>query len=250
MRAPCGWASDRRSDRLSTKASNSLPEFSRSHLFILLALIAGVVWVAWGVTTRGYYLPEIAAQFFAVGIATAVIARLGRIEGSSLSSLMEAFRDGAAQLLPAALIVGAAKGIMLILGGDDPSSASLLNSLLNSLGSLTAAVPDWFTALAMFLVQSVFNLFVASGSGQASITMPIMAPLADLSGVSRQTAVLAFQLGDGLTNLVIPTSAVLMACLAAAKVGYGEWLGFIWRPVLGLMAMAGTVMMLAHAGGY
>ena len=227
-----------------------LPELSRAHLVILFALIAGVVWVAWGVTTRGYYLPEIAAQFFALGIATALIARFGRLANSSFSSQMEAFRDGAAQLLPAALIVGAAKGVILILGGDDPAANSLLNALLNALGSITAAVPDWLTALAMFLVQSVFNLFVASGSGQASITMPIMAPLADISNVTRQTAVLAFQLGDGLTNLVIPTSAVLMACLAAARISYGEWLSFIWRPVLALMAMGSIVMVLAHAGGY
>ncbi|QIG53643.1 putative basic amino acid antiporter YfcC [Altererythrobacter sp. BO-6] len=231
-------------------AEVSATAFTRAHGLVLLVLIGGVVWVAWGVTMRGYYLAEIAAQFFAVGIVTVAIARIGRIAGCSVSEMMEAFRDGAAQLLPAAVIVGAAKGIMLILGGDDPASWSLLNSLLNGLGSLTAAVPDWLTALAMYLVQSVFNFFVASGSGQASITMPIMAPLADLSGVSRQTAVLAFQLGDGLTNLVIPTSAVLMACLAAAKVSYGEWLAFIWRPMLGLMAMASAVMLMAHSGGY
>ena len=71
-----------------------------------------------------------------------------------------------------------------------------------------------------------------------------------MATVSRQTAVLAFQLGDGLTNLVIPTSAVLMACLAAARVSYGEWLAFIWRPMLGLVAMASAVMLLAHTGGY
>ena len=231
-------------------ADVELAALSKTHVAILFSLAAGVVWVAWGVTARGYYLPEIAAQFFAVGIATALIARLGKLANSSFSSQVEAFRDGAAQLLPAALIVGAAKGIILVLGGDDPASNSLFNALLNALGSLTAAVPDWFTALAMFLVQSVFNLFVASGSGQASITMPIMAPLADISDVTRQTAVLAFQLGDGLTNLVIPTSAVLMACLAAARVSYGEWLAFIWRPALGLMAMAGVVILCAHAGGY
>lgn len=222
--------------------------FSAAHLLVLIVLLAGVAWVAWGVTMQAYYLPEIAAHFFAVGIATVAIARIARI--ASVAELMEAFREGAAQLLPAALIVGAAKGIMLILGGDDPASPSLLNALLNGLGGITAAVPDWLTAWAMYIVQSLFNFFVASGSGQASITMPIMAPLADLSGVTRQTAVLAFQLGDGFTNLVIPTSAALMACLAAARVGYGEWLAFIWKPVLGLVAMASVVMLLAHAGGY
>lgn len=226
----------------------SVAALTPAHMLVLLAVLAGVCWVAWGVTMRGYYLPEIAAQFFAVGIATALIARLGGIAGTG--TMMEAFRDGAAQLLPAALVVGAAKGIILILGGDDPARASLLNSLLDALGSLTAAVPDWLTAWAMYIVQSLFNLFVASGSGQASITMPIMAPLADLSGVSRQTAVLAFQLGDGLTNLVIPTSAVLMACLSAARVSYGTWLAFIWKPMLGLIALSSAVMIAAHLGGY
>jgi uncharacterized ion transporter superfamily protein YfcC len=209
-----------------------------------------VGWVAWGVSIRGYYLPEIAAQFFAVGIATALIAHFGRIIGARVHAMVAAFRDGAAQLLPAALVVGAAKGILLILGGDDPAQASLLNTLLDSLSGFTSAMPEWLTAWAMFMVQSLINLFIASGSGQASVTMPIMAPLADLSGVTRQTAVLAFQLGDGFTDLVNPTSAVLMACLAAARIGFGEWLAFIWRPVLGLIAMSSAVMIAAHLGGY
>jgi uncharacterized ion transporter superfamily protein YfcC len=213
-------------------------------------VIVGVGWVAWGVSMRGYYLPEIAAQFFAVGIVTALIAHFGRIEGARVHAMVDAFRDGAAQLLPAALVVGAAKGILLILGGDDPARASLLNTLLDGLSGLTAAMPEWLTAWAMFMVQSLINLFIASGSGQASVTMPIMAPLADLSGVTRQTAVLAFQLGDGFTDLVNPTSAVLMACLAAARIGFGEWLAFIWRPVLGLLALSSAVMVAAHLGGY
>ncbi|XUU59693.1 putative basic amino acid antiporter YfcC [Erythrobacter sp. HA6-11] len=224
--------------------------FSTAHLMVLLSLIAGIAWVAWGVTMYGYYLPEIAAQFFAMGLAVALIARFGGIEGGDFGEMMEAFRDGAAQLLPAAVIVGAAKGIMLILGGDDPASPSLLNSLLNSLAGFAGSVPDWMTAWAMYLVQSGFNFFVTSGSGQASITMPIMAPLADLTGVTRQTAVLAFQLGDGLTNLIVPTSAVLMACLAAAKVSYGQWLAFMWKPMLALMGLASVIVLAAHAIGY
>ncbi len=226
----------------------TVPAFTTAHLVVLLAVLAATAWVAWGVTSRGYYLAEIAAQFFALGIVTAVIARIARI--ADTGAMMEAFREGAAQLLPAALIVGAAKGVILILGGQDPAAPSLLNTLLDALGHFTAALPDWLAAWGMYIVQSLFNVFVASGSGQASITMPIMAPLADIAEVSRQTAVLAFQLGDGLTNLVIPTSAVLMACLAAARIGYGEWLAFIWRPVLGLVALSSAVMIAAHLGGY
>jgi len=231
-------------------ANTVIPALSSAHVLVLLTVLAGVGWVAWGVTMRGYFLPEIAAQFFAIGIVTVIIAQAGRIAGAGVGEMMDAFRDGAAQLLPAALVVGAAKGIILILGGDDPAKASLLNSLLDTFGTITAAMPEWLTAWAMYIVQSLFNFFVASGSGQASITMPIMAPLADISGVSRQTAVLAFQLGDGLTNLVIPTSAVLMACLAAARVSYGTWLAFIWRPMLGLIVMSSGVMIAAHLGGY
>lgn len=231
-------------------ANAAVVAFTVAHLMVLLAVLAGVGWVAWGVTMRGYYLPEIAALFFALGIVIVIIARAGRIAGADVAAMMDAFREGAAQLLPAALVVGAAKGIILILGGDDPAKASLLNTLLDTLGSVTAAMPEWLTAWAMYMVQSLFNLFVASGSGQASITMPIMAPLADISGVTRQTAVLAFQLGDGLTNLVIPTSAVLMACLAAARLSYGEWLAFIWRPMLGLIVLSSVVMIAAHGGGY
>ena len=239
---------------IGSVASGSDPDAGHglrlAHILILATLLIGVAWVAWGVTTRGYYLPEIAAQFFAVGIVTAVIARFGKLEGGSSGEMMEAFRDGAAQLLPAALIVGAAKGIMLLLGGDSPTSVSLLNSLLNALAALTAAVPDWMTAWTMYLAQSIFNFAVSSGSGQASITMPIMAPLADLSGVTRQTAVLAFQLGDGFTNLVVPTSATLMGCLAAARISYGDWLAFFWKPMLALFAIASGVMLVAHAGGF
>ena len=231
-------------------ASTLDSRFSTAHLLVLVSLIAGIAWVAWGVIMYGYYLPEIAAQFFAMGLAVALIARFGGIEGGDFTEMMEAFRDGAAQLLPAAIIVGAAKGIMLILGGDDPASPSLLNSLLNGLAAFAGSVPDWMTAWAMYLVQSGFNFFVTSGSGQASITMPIMAPLADLTGVTRQTAVLAFQLGDGLTNLIVPTSAVLMACLAAAKVSYGQWLAFIWKPMIVLMGMASLIVLAAHAIGY
>lgn len=221
-----------------------------AHQLIILVLALGVAWVGWGVAMHGYYLAEISAQFFAVGISVAIIARASKLPECDWDGLMDAFREGAAQLLPAALVVGAAKGIMLILGGDDPTSVSLLNALLDTLSGLTAAAPDWLTSWVMYLSQSALNFFVASGSGQASITMPIMAPLADLSGVTRQTAVLAFQLGDGLTNLVIPTSAALMGCLAAARIGYGEWLRFIWKPMLLLMALASVVILAAHGAGY
>ncbi len=244
LRAPIG------PDFADHEDASSGASFNWPHKLIILVFLAGIAWVGWGVAAWGYYLAEITAQFFAIGIAVALIARIGGISRCSFNELMEAFRHGAAQLLPAALIVGAVKGILLMLGGDDPTSASLLNSLLNALSSLTTMVPEWLTAWVMYLVQSVLNFFVVSGSGQASITMPIMAPLADLSGVTRQTAVLAFQLGDGLTNLIVPTSPVLIGCLAAARVNFTDWLRFFWKPMLALMGIASVIVLGAHIAGF
>ncbi len=223
--------------------------FGRAHLAILGVLLAGIVWVAWGVGARGYYLGEIAAQFMGVGAAIGLIARFG-LPGIDGNTLMAAFRDGAVQLAPAGLIVAAAKGIVLILGGENPALPSLLNSLLNAMSGITAMLPEWATALGMLAMQSGINVFIVSGSAQASVTMPLMAPLGDLSGVTRQTAVLAFQLGDGLMNVVVPTSAALMGCLAAARVDYITWVRFFWRPMVGLITLSAVFVFTAQAIGY
>ncbi len=217
---------------------------------ILGALALALGWVGWGVGARGWYLPELAAQFLALGLFAAIVTRTFRLAPGGANGIAAAFRDGAQQMLPAVLIIAAAKGILLLLGGDDPGSPSLLNSLLAGLAGLTALLPDWLTAWGMLLLQSGLNIFIVSGSGQAAISMPLMAPLADLTGVTRQTAVLAFQLGDGLMNLIVPTSAGLMGSLAAARVGYGQWVAFFWKPMAGLGIMASALVLTAHAIGY
>ena len=217
---------------------------------VLLTLVAGVAWVGWGVVEKGYYLAEIAAQFMAVGLIAGVIGRVFRLNNVNGNDLVEAFRDGAVQLAPAALIVAAAKGIVLLLGGDNPAVPSLLNTLLHGMSTFTAILANLATAWGMLVFQTVINFFIVSGSGQAAITMPLMAPLADLSGVTRQTAVLAFQLGDGLTNTIVPTSAALMGCLAAARLDFARWLMFAWRP-MGLLFILSTAFVLgAHAIGF
>ena len=219
--------------------------------WLVLGLVAGgVAWVIWGVVAQGYYLAEIAAVFFTMGLGAGVIGRAFRMNGAGSGDLVAAFRDGAVQLAPAAIIVAAAKGVVLLLGGDDPAAPSVLNTLLFHAGAATDALPDWAAAWGMLVAQSGLNLFVVSGSGQAALTMPLMAPLADLSGVSRQTAVLAFQLGDGLTNIAVPASAALMGCLAAARLDWIVWIRFIWRPLLAALLGASAFVLVAHAIGY
>ncbi|MFN7176281.1 MAG: putative basic amino acid antiporter YfcC [Thermaurantiacus sp.] len=222
----------------------------RMHLadwLVLGLILAALAWVGWGVVAKGWYLAELAAQFLALGLAVALVATVFRMVPAA--DLGAAFRDGAAQMAPVILIIGIVKGIMLLIGGESPDAPSLLNSLLHFLSGMVAGLPEWLTAGAMLAVQSVLNLLIPSGSGQAAITMPIMAPLADLAGVSRQVAVLAFQLGDGFTNLLAPTSAVLLGCLAAARVELGLWLRFAWKPTAALIGLAFVTVLVAHGTG-
>ena len=143
-----------------------------------------------------------------------------------LNDIPASFNQGAADLLGAAMCIGMAQGIIIILGGTDASSGTVLNTILHSISGAMQDLPPVVSAWFMYVFQSVFNFFVVSGSGQAALTMPIMAPLADLVGVERQIAVLAFQLGDAFTNFIVPTSGCLLGALAAAKLEWGSWAKF------------------------
>ena len=222
--------------------------FSVTDKLILVAFFASICWVMWGVIAHAYYIPQIASQFFCMGIVIGAIAWFGgRMRMNDISA---AFISGAQSLLPAALIVGMAKGIVLVLGGDDVTSPSVLNTLLHHTGTALAQTGSVVSAWLMLLFQSVFNFFIASGSGQAAITMPLMAPLSDLVGVTRQVAVLAFQLGDGLTNLIIPTSASLIGCLGVAGVSWTTWVKFIAKFCASLFALASLTVVTAVLIGF
>lgn len=223
-------------------------QFSRLDQLILFAFFLGLGWIIWGVTTQHYYIPELASQFFTIGIVVGAIAVLGK--RLSLNQVADGFKQGAADLLPAALIVGMAKGIVLLLGGDDPHSPSVLNTLLYHAALQFDGFSVYASAWLMLIMQSVINFFVSSGSGQAALTMPLIAPLADMIGLSRQIAVLAFQLGDGLTNCIIPTSAALIGCLGAVRLDWAIWLRFVWRLQLWLFGLASLFVVAAVAVQY
>ena len=215
---------------------------------ILALFFIGLAWIIWGVTARQYFIPEIASQFFTIGVVIGFAAVIGgRLK---VNDVADGFKQGAADLLPAALIVGMAKGIVLLLGGDNPENPSVLNTLLFYSAQSLQDLPNYLSAWLMLVVQSIINFFVSSGSGQAALTMPLIAPLSDLIGLSRQTAVLAFQLGDGLTNCIIPTSAALIGCLGAVRLDWAIWLKFVWRLQLYMFALASMFMLVAVAIDY
>lgn len=230
-------------DDLEKQEQGQDNKFRAGHILVLLTLLAGMIWVVWGVMERGYYIPEIATQFFIMGVVAGVIGVIFKLNDMRINDIAAAFKQGAADLVGAAMIVGMAQGIMLVLGGSDPTAPTVLNTILNGISSAFVGVSGAVAGVLMYVFQSVFNFFVVSGSGQAALTMPIMAPLSDLMGVTRQTAVVAFQLGDALTNIIVPTSGCLMGSLAIARLEWSKWVKFVWK-FLGIMMLGAVITII------
>ena len=213
--------------------------FTRTHGAVLLTFAAGIGVLVAGVLLAQWYIVEIAALFVGLGVG------MGAIGGLGGNGTARAFMMGVRDLAPTAVIIGLARGILIVLE-DGHVVDTILDALASGLGGAGATL----AACAMFGIQTAINFFVPSGSGQAALTMPLMAPLADLVGVSRQTAVLAFQLGDGFTNMIIPTSAVLMGVLSLAKVPWPTWAKWV-LPLQVVLVTVGLVALVIAVGiGY
>lgn len=199
---------------------------------ILLILFATIVLLVVGVTLWGWYMAEISGLFLAMGIVSGIVAGY---DSGRISSEMIA---GAKDILSSALVVGLASGIIVIL-----QEGRIIDSILNSLqAALNNAGGEWSLS-AMYGIQALINTIIPSATAKAAITIPIMAPFSDMVGVSRQAMVLAFQFGDGFTNMITPTSGVLIASLSMARITYSDWVRKIWRPVLALM-LIGLLLLL------
>lgn len=193
---------------------------------VLLTFAAGMVWLVLGVVKLGYSIPEIASIFFTVGLVSGIIGIIFKLNGMTVNSMAKAFEDGAAGLCGAALVIGMAKGVTLVLGGTDANQFSVINTILYTTSNALAGVPASICAILMYAFQTVFNFFVSAGTGQAALTMPIMAPLAEAVGSSKQIAVLAFQFGAMFADAFFPTCAALMGVIGVARIDwfrYAKW---------------------------
>ncbi|MBB3143019.1 YfcC family protein [Halomonas organivorans] len=227
-----------RSDRRQFGHSEPLPgsqRLSLSDKLVLTAFVGAIVAIAYGVIRHGWYIGEMSGVFLLMGILVGALARMGPNE------IAEHFVSGIKEIAMGALVVGFAYGILIVL-----KDGSILDTILHRLEALLGDMPAVLTAISMFVVQLLLNFLVPSGSGQAALTMPLMVPLADLVGVTRQTAVLAFQLGDGISNIITPTSGYFMAGLAVAGVSWSKWIKWI-LPLLCLqLLLACGMVTLAH----
>ena len=212
--------------------------FNSRRIAVILVFLAGIGFFVFGVATWGWYIVELNAVFLAIGLVAALIA------GLSAGDTSRTFIKGASEMTAAALLVGFARTIEVVL-----SDGQIIDSIINGIASLLEGFPPEASALGMLLVQTVCNLFIPSGSGQAFVTMPIMSPLATLTDVPQQTAVLAYQFGDGFTNMIVPTSALVMGALALGRIPYTAWVRFTGPLLLKLFAVAALFLVLSiHIG--
>jgi len=206
-----------------------------SHYLVFAAMASGFIMIIYGVYQLGWYFNEIAAVFLGMGLVSGFIGKI------SPNDMAIEFIAGAKTLIYGALVVGIARAILVIM-----QDGMILDSIINGLSTQLVLLPSSLAAVGMYFVQVFINFFIPSGSGQAAATMPIMVPLADVLGVTRQTAVLAYQFGDGFSNTIIPTASTLMATLAMAKITYGTWVKFYWKLFV-LWLIAGTVFITIAA---
>ncbi|MGE0641360.1 MAG: YfcC family protein [Thermoanaerobaculia bacterium] len=205
-------------------------------IVVLLLLVAAIALLVVGCLRWEWGLLELSALFLGVAIVGGLCGGLG------VDRLAEEFTKGCAAFASAGLVVGLARGVLVVL--DD---ARVTDTLLHEMASAVAGLPAWASIAGIYLVQILLNFFVPSGSGQAALSLPILAPLADLTGVTRQTSVLAYQFGDGFTNVFTPTMGYFMAGLALIGVPWTRWVRFLWPLQLIWIVLGFVFLLIAHA---
>ena len=205
------------------------------HKFVLIVFLINFIVLIFGVLNYGWYITEIAGLFLLFGILIGFIGKL------SPSEIADSFIEGAKLLVPGALVIGFAQAILVIF-----QSGMLMDTILYYASGVLENLPAALSAIGMFIFQLFFNFLIPSGSGQAALTMPIMAPLGDLIGVTRQTTVLAYQLGDGISNILFPTVGFFMAGLALAGIPWGKWIKWVFPFALMQVGIAIVFLLIAH----
>lgn len=202
------------------------------HFFILNILLFTILYLIAGVLGYHWYVMEIASLFFAMGILS------GLADSQSANDIAKLFLTGCNDIFSAAIVVGLASGIIFIL-----RDGQVIDTILYGLTRSLAKTGEVASVGAMYGFQTLLNIVMPSGSAKAALTMPIMAQFADLINVSRQTTVLAFQFGDGFTNMITPTSGVLIGCLGVARIPYSLWFKWVWKYILALIVI-GFILIL------
>lgn len=220
------------------KHETSLDEFGTMDLrkiLIMFSFFASLLAIVYGGIRLDWDMEETASIF--IGLAIVV----GLLGGFGPSQISREFLDGCKKMLGAAFIIGMAQAISGIM-----NAGHITDTVVHALAGCLSAVPSVLQAPAMLVANTIINVFLTSGSGQAAAVIPIMAPLADLVGMTRQTAILAFNFGDGFCNYILPTSTALMGIISAVNIPYDRWMKFMWKLYLIWMAVGSVMLIIAH----
>ncbi|MDU5021762.1 MAG: YfcC family protein, partial [Clostridiales bacterium] len=211
--------------------SSGIKKFTKKELSVLVVFVVGMMYMVYGVIVKGWYIPEIAMIFCIIGLLSGILGGLKQDE------IVTSFIGGSKDLISAALAIALARGIVII-AQEGHIIDTILNSAAGFLGELPKAV---FINLTLFL-ENLLAFLIPSSSGLASLTIPVLAPLGDLVGVSTQEIVTAYQFGTGFTNMITPTSGVLMGALAVARIPWDKWVRFV-APLLAIIVVAGMTFL-------
>lgn len=209
-----------------------LPELDLTRKLVLIVMGLTFALLIIGVLKWGWYINELSALFLGMGIAVAFVARVG------LDGFGVLFSNGVRDFAVGALVVGFARGILIVLEGGN-----ILHTILYGASGLLTSLPQSLTVLGMYTFQNFLNLIIPSASGQAATSLPILLPMGDMAGITRQTSCLIFQIGNGLSNVFVPTAGTFMVALSMAKIPYGKWVKW-FAPLLALQFVAGAILVL------
>lgn len=207
-------------------------QFTATRKLILLVFVATVALVVYGSLELGWGTQDMAAVYLICGIICGLIARM------SPDKIADTMVEGASSMFVAAMVIGIARGLSIIM-----DAGQITYTIVNALASLLGGLPPVLTAIGMMLIVVVLNFFMPSGSSKALIMMPILMPMAEIIGLSKQITILAYQFGDGISNLMFPTVALLVACLSYTRVSFDKWFKFI-LPFQGIAYAASAVLLL------
>jgi uncharacterized ion transporter superfamily protein YfcC len=218
------------------EAAGNEEKFTGRHSTVLLVALLALVLLAIGALRWHWGIRELSGLFFGLAIIAGPVGKL------SLDETAKSFIKGAAELTYAGLVVGLARSILVIL-----RDAQVMDTLTHALAATIRHWPSSISAIGIYIIQNLLHFLVPSGSGQAAVSMPILAPLGDLLGITRQTNVLAYQLGNGLTNVFIPTQGYFMAALGILQIPWSKWVRWLLPLLLIWIAIGCGAVLIAQA---
>jgi uncharacterized ion transporter superfamily protein YfcC len=202
------------------------------YFYILNLLTFTIIFLIIGVMGYSWYIMEIASLFFAMGLFSGIAMNY------SPNEITRQFLDGARDIMSAALVVGLAGGILVVL-----EDGRIIDTILHGVSTSMTGMGKLGTVSVMYAIQNLINIIIPSGSAKAALTMPVMAPFSDLVNLSRQATIMAFQFGDGFTNMITPTSGVLIGVLGVAKIPYDKWVKWV-APFILFLILLGWLLLI------